>query len=106
MNIAIIHQAHKVEVFFALLQHECPNLISSMPSVLYTLALVANDKPSHKQFRKETCQVEFYMLFCRSIENHVTAKTNPSLLGSLLFLSWTLQPDHWTVGDMLLILCV
>ena len=70
MKIVVIHQAHKVEAFFALLQYECPNLISSMPSVLYALALVANDKHSHKQFGKETCQVEFYMLFYRPKESN------------------------------------
>ena len=86
MRIAVIHQAHKVEASFALLQHEYPNLISSMSSELYALTLVASEKSSHKQFGKETCQVEFCMLFCRPIGSHVTAKTNPSLLGSLLFL--------------------
>ena len=85
MRIAVIHQAHKVEASFTLLQYEYPNLIASVPSVLYALALVASDKPSHKQFGKETCQVEFCMMFCRPIGSHVTAKTNPSLLGSPLF---------------------
>ena len=86
MKIAVIHQAHKVEASFALLQHEYLNLISSVPNVLYALALVANDKPFHKQFGKGTCRVEFCMLFCRPIENHISVKTNPSLLGSPLFL--------------------
>ena len=45
MKIVVIHQAHKVEASFALLQHECLNLVSSVPSVLYALALMANGKP-------------------------------------------------------------
>ena len=48
MKIVVIHQAHKVEASFALLQHEYPNLIASMPNVFYALALVASEKPSHK----------------------------------------------------------
>ena len=88
MKIAVIHQAHKVEVSFALLQHAYLNLISSVPNVLYALALVANDKLCHKQFGNETCQVEFCMLLCRLIESHANIKTNPSLFGLPLFLRY------------------
>ena len=42
MKIAVIHQAYKVEASFALLQHEYPNLISSVPSVLYVVQILLN----------------------------------------------------------------
>ena len=42
MRIAVIHQAHIVEVSFALLQHVYPNSITSVPSILCALAQVAS----------------------------------------------------------------
>lgn len=86
MKIAVIHQAHKVGASCVLLQYAYPNLISSVPNVLYALALVANDKLFHKQFGKGTCQLEFCMLFYMPRESHVSVKTNPSSLGSPSFL--------------------
>ena len=59
MRTYVTHQAHKVEASFTLLQHVYPNLIASVRSMLYALAQVISDKPSHKQFGRETCQVVF-----------------------------------------------
>ncbi|KAH9668462.1 CBS domain-containing protein CBSX3 [Citrus sinensis] len=38
------------------INHPYPNLVSLVPSVLYALALVANDKPFHKQFANTLLQ--------------------------------------------------
>ena len=89
MRTYVIHQAHIVEGFFALLQHVYPNLIASVSSMLYALAQVASDKLFHTQFDRETCSVVFCMLFCRPIGSHVNARTNHSLIYSPFFLRFS-----------------